>query len=231
MTELSKSISLSGAVKRCYPSSLRFYLLLIVTVISTVILTTYPSSSSFSVVRFYNRAPRLVRYCLRPQNISVFSFVQFRNIVKLIKACESMPNIQCLAYLNQNQSDYLQPLSSDDTATFKETYCTETKKMLFHTFWSDTRHLDHPLLQLHIHSFLYTQNRQCSHLIVWTLPPFDTTIKDAYNMLYVPNVEFRSLMDVADELLKVGTPVRFISSPSFLKIRVSRVCAMRSPHG
>jgi len=118
-----------------------------------------------------------------------------------------MPIAQCLAYLNKNQTDYLEPLSSDDMRSFKETYCTETKKMLFHTFWIDTQLLNHPFLQLHIRSFLYTQNRQCSHLIIWTWPASDPQIDHTYNKFYTPNVEFRSLIDVADELLKVGTPV------------------------
>ncbi|CAF3375090.1 unnamed protein product [Rotaria socialis] len=79
--------------------------------------------------------------------------------------------------------------------------------MLFHTFWNDVHLLNHPILQLHIQSFLYTQNRRCSHLIVWTLPPFDIRVKNAYNMIYAPYVEFRSLIEVAYEMRQVGTYV------------------------
>ncbi|CAF3254753.1 unnamed protein product [Rotaria socialis] len=79
--------------------------------------------------------------------------------------------------------------------------------MLFHTFWNDVHLLNHPILQLHIQSFLYTQNRRCSHLIVWTLPPFDIRVKNAYNMIYAPYVEFRSLIEVAYKMRQVGTYV------------------------
>jgi hypothetical protein len=209
MTGVSKSILLNDVIKQYHPSSLRSCFFLSAVIICIIILITY-SFSSFHSVRFYNPAASLIRYRLQPQNVSAFSFVQFRDIIKLKNACESMSTIDCLAYLNQNQSDYLQPLSFDDTRTFKEIYCTETKKMLFHTFWSDSRRLDHPFLRLFIQSFLYTQNRQCSHLIVWTMPPFDTRIHHAYNGLDVSNVEFRSLIDIADDLSKVGTPVSLL---------------------
>lgn len=221
MTGISRSILSDGAIKYSSPSSLRLCLFLNAIVICIVILIT-SSFSSFHSVGLYKPAGSLIKHRLRSQNNSAFSFVQFRDIIKLKKTCEDMSTIDCLAYLNQNQPDYLQPLSSDDTRKFKETYCTETKKMLFHTFWSDSRYLNHPLLQLHIQSFLYTQNRQCSHLIVWTMPPFDTRNNHTYNMPYVPNVEFRSLMDVADDLLEVGTPVSLSFYPHVWKCNFYR---------
>jgi hypothetical protein len=206
MIGLTKYTLLNGVAKRCCPSSLRSRLVLSVIVICMVILLIY-SSSSYHPVEFYNPAGSLIRHHLRLQDNSAFSFVQFRDIVKLKKFCESISTIDCLAYLNQNQSDYLKPLSSDDTKIFKETYCTKTKKMLYHTFWSDNRHLNHPILHLHIQSFLYTQNQRCSHLIVWIMPPYDIPINHTYSAPYVSNVEFRSLMDIAYDLFKVGTPV------------------------
>ena len=194
----------------------RLFLHLIV--IASIIIILY-LSPLFSPLIFDQPVSKLIKYRLRTQNSSAFKFFQLRDPVKLITLCESIPTIECLAYLSQNQSDYLQPLSGKKMKKFEKNYCTKTKKMLYHTFWSDSRRLDHPFLQLHIRSFLYTQNRRCSHLIVWTLPSLDPKIKQIYDRLYIPHVEFRSLMEVAYELLDVGTPVRTIFEKSSIGIR------------
>ena len=200
---------LNSFIPRCHPFSSRIRFLFNLSVMITIILVIYLSSSSSSLLRSHEKNPNLTKYRLRSQDSAAFGFVQFRDPPKVIALCESISIIECLAYLNHNQSDYLQPLSAEDTKLFKENYCTKSK-MLYHTFWGNNRHLDHPYIHLFIRSFLYTQNRQCSHMIIWTLPPLDSQINRLFNMLYAPYVEFRSLIDVANDLLEVGTPVRKI---------------------
>lgn len=205
-------------IHRCRSCAPRSRLFLHLIVITSVILILY-LSPLFSPLIFDQPVSKLIKYRLRSQNSSAFRFFQLRDPVKLIALCESISTVECLAYLSQNQSDYLQPLSGNKMKKFEKNYCTKTKKMLYHTFWSDNRRLDHIFLQLHIRSFLYTQNRRCSHLIVWTLPPLDPQINQMYNKLYTPHVEFRSLMEVAYELLDVGTPVRKMFFSIILPLR------------
>jgi hypothetical protein len=143
---------------------------------------------------------------LQAQNLSLNHFVQFRNLSALINACEQMSTIDCLNYLSNNQSDYVQTLSNDEKSIFQNEYCTEKKKMLFHTFWDNPNTLDDPLLLLHIQSHLYTQNRQCSNLIIWTLPKLFGEIDRRYNV-HEPHLQFRSLMLLAHELRQVGVDV------------------------
>lgn len=202
---------LNSLTHRCRFCASRTRLAIHLTIVVIIILALY-LFPLFSPLIFDQPVLKLIKYRLRSQNRSAFSFSQLRDPVALIALCESIPTIECLAYLSENQSDYLQALSDKKMRTFARNYCTKMKKMLYHTFWSDSRRLDHPFLQLHIRSFLYTQNRRCSRLIVWTLPPFDPQINRTYNMLYAPHVEFRSLIEVAYELLDVGTPVRSIVS-------------------
>ena len=149
----------------------------------------------------------LYKFRLRTQNLSKNHFVKFRNISILTKTCEEMTTIQCLNYLHYNQTDYLQSLSTDELIFFQNQYCTEHKKMLFHTFWNNPNTLDDPLLLLHIKSHLYTQNRQCSYLIIWTLPPFYGDIDQKFNV-HKPYLQFRTLIPFAKELRKVGVDVR-----------------------
>lgn len=199
-------MALNSFFSRCHLFSSRSRLLLNLIVIFTLIIILYLSYSS-SLLKSGKEVPKFIKYRLRNQDNTAFNFVQFRDPPKLITLCESIATIDCLAYLNQNQSDYLQPLSTDDMKIFKDNYCMKTKKMLYHTYWSKNRHLDHPFVHLFIRSFLYTQNLECSHLIIWTVPPLDPQIH-RLNMLYAPHVEFRSLIDVAGDLFEVGTPVR-----------------------
>jgi hypothetical protein len=198
--------SLIYLIERCQRSKRRFYIILTM----MIIVITYPTVS-FLPPWSQEQPLGSMQYRIRPQNASAFHFVKFRDLTRLITLCEGMPTIQCLKYLDQNQSDYLQPLSPDEWKTFKDTYCLETRKMLYHTVWVDARRLDHPTLQLHIHSYLRTQNRQCSRLIVWLLPPFDVQIMEEYNRRYAPNVEFRTLSPYADQLRQVGVYVRLPS--------------------
>ncbi|CAF4957224.1 unnamed protein product [Rotaria sp. Silwood1] len=148
----------------------------------------------------YDQPSQSMKFRLRVQNASAFQFLKFVDLVKLKNLCENMTTIQCLYYLHRNQTDYLQPLSADETRLFKETYCTENNKVLFHTFWGKTRFLNNQILQMHILSFLYTQNLQCCRLIVWLWPPLDSRIKQLYDQLYAPHVEFRTTMSVAEKL-------------------------------
>ncbi len=143
---------------------------------------------------------------LRPQNRFLHQFVKFRNLSILTNTCEQMSTIDCLNYLHNNQSDYFQPLSTDEIKVFHNEYCTDKKKMLFHTFWSNPKRLDDPLLLLHIQSHLYTQNRECSNLIIWTLPRVFRDIPRKYNV-HEPYLQFRSLMPLANELRQVGVNV------------------------
>ncbi len=162
------------------------------------------SSNDSSLSPFYTSR-------LRRQNFSLNHFVKFRNLSILINTCEQMSTIDCLNYLHDNQSDYVQALSTDEQNVFQNEYCTKEKKMLFHTFWSNPRTLDDPLLLLHIQSHLYTQNRQCSNLIIWTLPRlprFVGGIDRRYNV-HQPYLQFRSLMPLANELRQVGVNVNF----------------------
>jgi hypothetical protein len=207
MTGLFQHYSLSSIVDRCHPISCRLHLILRILVIIVIItVIVYQSPLSFHMWS-HDEPSELIKYRLRVQNSSAFHFVKFLDLIKLTQFCERVSTISCLTYLNQNQSDYLQSQSSDEINIFKKTYCMEKKKILFHTFWGNTRRLNHPFLQLHIHSFLYTQNQQCSRMIVWLLPPLDPKINQAYNMLYAPNVEFRTLMSFAKELREVGVYV------------------------
>jgi hypothetical protein len=149
---------------------------------------------------------------LRSQNLSTYHFVKFRNLSILINTCENMTTIQCLNYLHNNQTDYIQPLSINELNFFQNQYCTEKNKMLFHTFWNNPNTLNDPLLLLHIQSHLYTQNRQCSILIIWTLSPFYGNIDQKFNV-HKPYLQFRTLKPFAQELLKVGVDVRsFLTS-------------------
>jgi len=143
---------------------------------------------------------------LRSQNQSTYHFFKFRNLSILINTCEQMITIDCLAYLHNNQSDYFQSLSSTEYNSFQKKYCTNKKKMLFHTFWDNSKRLNDPLLLLHIQSYLYTQNRQCSYLIIWTLPPFYGEIDPIYNA-HEPYLQFRTLMPLAKQLREVGVNV------------------------
>ena len=208
MTRLLAYESLNSFVKRCYQTRRRFYMVLSISVV--FILIIYSKSPLLAELP-RNQTAEQMKYSIRPQNASAFHFVKFRDLTKLIKLCESLPTIQCLKYLDQNQSDYLQPQSSTEWQSFQDVYCSDAQKMLYHTFWRNTRHLDHPYLQLHIHSYLRTQNRQCSHLIVWILPPVEAQITEAYNRLYAPNVEFRTLIPYTDQLRQVGVYVRLLS--------------------
>jgi hypothetical protein len=144
---------------------------------------------------------------LRPQNRSVYQFVKFRNLSILINTCEKTTTIECLNYLHSNQTDYFEPLSSNELNLFQNEYCTEKNKMVFHTFWNDPHKLNDPLLLIHIQSHLYTQNRQCSYLIIWTLPLFYGDIDPKYNT-HEPYLQFRTLMPFAKELRQVGVDVR-----------------------
>jgi hypothetical protein len=145
---------------------------------------------------------------LRRQNFSRNHFVKFRNLSILINTCEQMSTIDCLNYLHNNQSDYVQILSTNEQNIFQNKYCTKKKKMLFHTFWNNPKTLNDPLLLLHIQSHLYTQNRRCSNLIIWTLPRFFGRIDRRYNV-HQPYLQFRSLLPLADELRQVGVNVNF----------------------
>ena len=208
MPRLFPHEALISLIERCQRSKRRFYIVLSMLVI--VIVITYPTTS-FLPPWLQGQSLGSMKYRIRPQNTSAFHFVKFRDLGKLITLCESLPTIQCLKYLDQNQSDYLQPQSSDEQEKFKDSYCLEAKKMLYHTIWVDARRLDHPSLQLHIHSYLRTQNRQCSRLIVWLLPPVNTQINEEYTRLYAPNVEFRTLTPYTDQLRRVGVYVRLPS--------------------
>lgn len=205
MHRLFSHETLFSLIERCQRSKRRFYIVL--SMIAIVIFITH-STVSFSTTWSQDQPLGSMKYRIRPQNASAFQFVKFRDLTKLTTLCESIPTIQCLKYLDRNQSDYLQPQSSDEQKTFKETYCLEAKKMLYHTVWVDAARLDHPSLQLHIHSYLRTQNRQCSRLIVWLLPPINTQINEEYNRLYAPNIEFRTLTPYAHQLRQVGVYVR-----------------------
>ncbi len=150
--------------------------------------------------------PSLYTSRLRPQNLSAYQFVKFRNLSILINTCEQMTTIDCLTYSHNNQSDYFQLLSSIEYDLFQNKYCVNKKKMLFHTFWDNPKRLNDPLLLLHIKSHLYTQNRQCSYLIIWTLPLIYGEIDARYNV-HEPYLQFRTLMPVAKELREVGVNV------------------------
>jgi len=160
------------------------------------------------IIDFYSNPSLSSLYTshLRPQNRSAYHFVKFRNLSLLINTCEQMTTIDSLAYLHNNQSDYFQPLSSMEYDLFQNKYCTNKKKMLFHTFWDNPKKLNDPLLLLHIQSHLYTQNRQCSYLIIWTLPLFYGEIDPRYNV-HEPYLQFRTLMSLAKELREVGVNV------------------------
>ena len=172
----------------------------------------------FLIILYYSFVPltipspipsALFQHHLRPQNNSLHHFVKFRDLDRLINICENMTTIACLKYLHDNQSDYIKTLSTDERNRFKNKYCSEKKKMLFHTFWNDPYRLDDPLLQLHIQSHLYTQNRQCSYLIIWTLPLFNN--KNQMNKKYKihePYLQIRSLLPFIDDLHHVGVHVR-----------------------
>jgi hypothetical protein len=168
----------------------------LVLIIFMIIIDCYSNSSPAS---FYTSR-------LRPQNLSTYNFVKFRNLSILTNTCEQMTTIDCLTYLHNNQSDYFQRLSSIEYNLFRNRYCTNKKKMLFHTFWNNPKRLNDPLLLLHIQSHLYTQNRHCSYLIIWTLPTFSGEIDPKYNV-HKPYLEFRTLIPLAKELRQVGVNV------------------------
>ena len=169
----------------------------------------------FSIFLLYStrssaaRTPKLDRWRLKPANGSTrFEYIRFRDLSSLTTRCESLSAIDCLAYLHRNQSEYLQAMSTDEVTKFNETYCSTTNRILFHTFWNDASRLDHDFLRLHIDSFLYTQNRRCSRLIVWLTPPVDLEVQRRANRFYEGDVEFRSLLDLDDELRQVGMYVQ-----------------------
>ena len=145
---------------------------------------------------------------LRPQNRTSHTFVKFRHLGRLTETCEDLSTIGCLTYLQQNRSDYFDNLSSDELLLFQDQYCTNEKKMLFHTFWNDPNRLDDPFLQLLINSYLFTQNRQCSKLILWTTPPYDDQpLIDPRYQMHAPHLEIRFLTSIAPELDRVGIRV------------------------
>lgn len=183
-------------------------LILLIIVISIPI--AYEASLSYSMWP-YDQPSQSIKFRLRVKNESKFQFFKFIDLVQLKNLCESLTTIQCLDYLHRNQTTYLQPLSVNETRLFKEAYCTENNKILFHTFWAQTHSLNNQILQTHILSFLYTQNLQCSRLIVWLLPPLDDHIKQLYDTLYAPHVEFRSVVYVAKKLRELNIYVRFLS--------------------
>ena len=150
-----------------------------------------------------------IKHRLRTQNRTSHTFVKFRHLDRLTSDCESLSTIDCLTYLHQNRSDYFEELSADERKRFQDEYCTNEKKMLFHAFWNDPNRLDDPLLQLYIHSYLFTQNRQCSKLILWTIPQHhgDSSIDPKFQ-IYQPYLEIRTLSSVAAELDQVGIRVR-----------------------
>jgi len=178
-----------------------FFLLIIL----MIIFNCYPHSTS----------SLLYTSRLRTQNISTNHLVKFRNLSVLINNCEQMTTIQCLDYLHNNQSDYFQSLSSIEFDHFQNLYCKNKKKMLFHTFWNNPNTLDDTLLVLHIQSHLYTQNRQCSYLIIWTLPPFYGDIDPKYNV-HKPYLQFRTLLPFANQLRQVGIDVRALMRRSHI---------------
>jgi hypothetical protein len=153
---------------------------------------------------------KLFKYYLRLQNESLFHFVKFRNLDTLIPLCERIATIECLKYLHQNQSEYFEILSAEELKTFRNDYCFTTEKLLFHTFLDDIDRLNDPLLQLHIQSYLYTQNRQCSNMIIWILSTFDNDdqIDEKYK-IYEPYVQIRTLSPFIDDLHQVDIHVRF----------------------
>jgi hypothetical protein len=166
----------------------------------------------YSFVSFPNLLPTsstLYQYRLRLQNHSLYNFVKFRDLDRLTNICENTTTFKCLHYLQNNQSDYFETLSSDERNTFKNEYCSEKRKMLFHTFWNDPYRLDDTFLHLHIESYLYTQNRQCSYLIIWTLPFFNDNhqLNEKYQ-IHEPYLQIRSLLPFIDDLHQVGVHVR-----------------------
>lgn len=164
-----------------------------------IFLIIYNSYSDTSISKFYTSR-------LRIENFSTYEFTKFRNLSILIHICEQMTTIDCLNYLQYNQSDYLQSLSLNEYNFFQNQYCTKKNKMLFHTFWNNPNKLNDPLLLLHIQSHLYTQNRQCSYLIIWTLPLLSGEIDARYNV-HEPYLQFRTLSPLAKEFRAVGVNV------------------------
>jgi len=151
----------------------------------------------------------LYRFRLRPQNTSQFQRFNFRNLSALSDKCEQLGTVDCLHYLDTQQSQYLIPLSKQENEQFQKRYCTKKSAMLFHTYWNNPNTFDDPLLVLHIESFLFTQNRQCSRLIIWTIPPLIGDIDQRYN-IHAPYLQFRSLTPLAKELRDVGVSVGFV---------------------
>ena len=129
MSELSTSLSWRNVLKRyCHGSLRSYFLFTIIAIVSFLLINTS------SPIWLKQQPIKYVKYNLKIQNMSVFNFVRFRNLVQLTKTCESMSTIDCLSYLHNKQSDYVEPLSPDELRIFKDNYCTGERKMLFHSF-------------------------------------------------------------------------------------------------
>ncbi|UJR22034.1 hypothetical protein I4U23_025102 [Adineta vaga] len=176
---------------------------------------------------YYPNTPQALLYTsrLREQDMTKHKYVKFRDLSLLSNTCEQMSTIDCLNYLDKNQSNYFQKLSSTQSRIFQNQYCTQKKKMLFHTFWNNPNQLDNPLLLLHIQSHLYTQNRHCSQLIIWTLPMFYGAINPMYNVHY-PYLQFRTLTPFMKELQQVGVHINSYRFWLFDRWFVSKMVAL-----
>ncbi len=207
MTQLSFSILITHIVYRLRLMFRRF----IVVILCLNLIFMLLIHQSFTTRPTLSIVPILFKYRLRPQNNSIYHFVKFRNLNTLINRCENTSTIECLNYLYQSQSDYFERLSSNELETFQNEYCHSKKKLLFHTFWDDSHQLNDALLQLHIKSYLYTQNRQCSNMIIWTLPTFDNNNQmDQKYKTHEPYLQIRTILPFTDDLHQVGVHVSLV---------------------
>lgn len=106
-----------------------------------------------------------------------------RDPAKLIEYCGGLTSAQCLRYLAHSKADYLVPSSMacrrvSPDRLFLEGEEEEGDVLYFHTFWRGPM-TEKPALA--IKSYLYSQNQECTHLVVWLdeVPSCDGKAADA----------------------------------------------------
>ena len=97
--------------------------------------------------------------------VSSSAFKKFINLPQLIEFCNTKPSLLCVGYLRDNKTDYSTQMSANESTHFFRRYCvSDESKLSFHMFWNGA--LTQSLI-LALRSYLFTQNLQCSRMILW----------------------------------------------------------------